>query len=74
VRYVSLSLKSSPKPVKYSNDLLEYGKPKSEYLETDEAEISIEDHFDCQSNHKYLDGSLFIETIKGKSKKYILFE
>jgi hypothetical protein len=37
--------------------------------ETDEAEISIEDHLDCQSNHKYLEGSLFIESRNGRSIK-----
>jgi hypothetical protein len=30
---------------------------------------SIEDHLDCQSNHKYLVGSDFIEIKKGMSKK-----
>jgi hypothetical protein len=66
--------KSSPKPVVYSKDLFEYGRPSKEYLETEDADISIEAHLDCQSNHKYLEGSLFIETRNGKSIKYILFE
>jgi hypothetical protein len=60
--------------VEYSKLLLEYGSPSREYLEGDEADISIEDHLDCQSNHKYRDGSLFIETKNGKSIKNILFE
>ena len=42
-----------------------------EYIKAD---ISVEDHFDCQSNHKYLDGSLFIDTKKGKSIKKTLLE
>ena len=41
--------------VLYSKLLLKYGTPVKEYRAADEGCISIEDHFDCQSNHRYLE-------------------
>jgi hypothetical protein len=55
--------------VSNSEDLAKYGTPDSEYLAAEEGCTSSEDHLDCQSNHKYLEGSLFSETKNGTSRK-----
>jgi hypothetical protein len=43
-------------------------------LAIDEGCTSIDDHLDCQSNHKYLEASLFIESKKGISIKKVFKE
>jgi hypothetical protein len=55
--------------VSNSLDFFTYGAPDKENLAIEAGCISIEDHLDCQSNHKYLEGSDFIDTKKGISKK-----
>ena len=32
----------------------------------------MDDHLECQSNHKYLEASLFIDSKKGTSKNIVL--
>jgi hypothetical protein len=53
--------------VSNSKDLEKYGTPDNEYLADDEGCTSIDDHLDCQSNHKYLEGSLLADIKKGIS-------
>jgi hypothetical protein len=48
---------------------LKYGTPDRENLAIEDGWISMEDHLDCQSNHRYLEASDFIATKKGMSKK-----
>jgi len=60
--------------VLYSKLLLKYGTPVKEYRAADEGCISIEDHFACQSNHKYLEASLFRDIKNGISKNGIFKE
>jgi hypothetical protein len=69
-----VSVNSSPRLLVYSNFLEEYGNPASEYLAIDEGCTSIEDHLDCQSNHKYLAASLFRDNKKGMSVKLVFKE
>ena len=45
-----------------------------EYLAAEEGWISIVDHLACQSNHKYLEASLFIDIKNGMSKNGIFSE
>jgi hypothetical protein len=47
---------------------LKYGTPDNENLAIEAGWTSIEDHLDCQSNHRYLVGSDFIEIKKGMSR------
>jgi hypothetical protein len=54
--------------------LEEYGNPANEYLAIDDGCTSIEDHLDCQSNHRYLAASLFKEIKKGISVKLVFRE
>jgi hypothetical protein len=61
----------SPDAVSYSKLLLVYGTPRREYLATEAGCTSIEVHLDCQSNHKYLEGSLPLDSKNGILEKYI---
>jgi hypothetical protein len=53
---------------------LKYGTPESENLAIEAGCTSIEDHLDCQSNHKYLVASDFIDTKNGISRNVELRE
>jgi len=58
--------------VEYSKVLEKYGNPAREYLAIDEGWTSIEDQRACQSNHRYLAASLFIDSKKGISRNKVL--
>ena len=55
----------------YSNFFEAYGSPANEYLAIDDGWTSMEDHLDCQSNHKYLAASLFNDNKNGISVKLV---
>jgi hypothetical protein len=58
--------------VEYSNVLEKYGRPAREYFAIDDGCTSIDDQRDCQSNQRYRDASLFIDSKNGISKKRVL--
>jgi hypothetical protein len=64
----------SPAWVSNSSDFEKYGTPDREYLAILAADISVDDHLDCQSNHKYLEGSLLADIRKGISSNVELSE